>query len=1087
MSLSVRPVRRVTSRSITRSQSFTGVNTQDRPYRSLSVFSTPGISRKSSRASGLFSMSTKPNPPPKVPQPERLDEVYNALRKGLQSYLQLYQTDLEDISRQIKVSKRNSRLGFLYDLDKQVKVIERYITKLEFHLSKIEEFYEAYCLQRKLRDGAHKMVKAYSANPGSKEAKESMGEATKGYKECTENMCVMENEFENQLGEFHIRMKGLAGFARLCAGDQYEIFMKYGRQRWKLRGRIEINAKQVWDSEETVLLPLINEFLCVKVTELKGLANHVVVGSVSCEMKDLFAPLTQMVAVDINDLGTLKLSLEVTWNPFDKDDQASLVNKTPSIGSNITRPPGTPPIRSQPFSSLPRCLTWQQHWPLMDIFRGTLNQGWPCRDNAPETLSAISDHSQEEEEKEPPWSNSSDSSDDSSNRQSSVPGELSWRPHMDGLRTSGTKPASSSLPKPMVHSCPPPTSIPNGCPALEASNIQLPNLANSSRNTEEETLMINLDEELDSVGTIIPISVSGQPYMQSLSHISENSVDGFVESSIGDAADGTSLVSGISISDIELPSRTSEPGIPTLMRTEISPSLCVVKESPVASPITDPLIYQHGESFFSQTERDKQNTLFEPNILYHDLEYNHTSPASRNGTYRAKKVLVEDDKPCVGASWLPGRSDNVVDSELEDALEILLSALDDYRGQFPELQTLEQNIRLLQVTLKGGSHSCSASLASLSVESALGSFDFLSDCEEEEETMSNRGMRSGRQQQHGGWDSPPFLHSPLTTSCITLDSSLVLHLKNCTTQLLRLGMFGPLRCGEMYALDKLLRETRVFEIIRRIVRDNPNLPRQPAEVIPELSQCFGALSLWEQCAEHGTVYCVSVENFLSTLSTSYSSMLHERADAVFLCLVEQILDQRLPRRGNADGQIVTVFQLLSYLESNGISDMEMHISELAGEVLLVQNLRSADLDVIMNTLRQPPEHSLRREGLHAVAKLLKDPRGKVLSSASSVLKGLAAQSKQREQALVHCLELLEDEDIDTRVCGCKALACLKAKESIEQLVYICQTDKEDVRDAAKQALLALGEEGKMAYRHVEISQESLPRLFAPGSMASTAF
>ncbi|MEQ2291713.1 Rho -interacting cell polarization regulator 1, partial [Ameca splendens] len=388
MSLSVRPVRRVTSRSITRSQSFTGVNTQDRPYRSLSVFSTPGISRKSSRASGLFSMSTKPNPPPKVPQPERLDEVYNALRKGLQSYLQLYQTDLEDISRQIKVSKRNSRLGFLYDLDKQVKVIERYITKLEFHLSKIEEFYEAYCLQRKLRDGAHKMVKAYSANPGSKEAKESMGEATKGYKECTENMCVMENEFENQLGEFHIRMKGLAGFARLCAGDQYEIFMKYGRQRWKLRGRIEINAKQVWDSEETVLLPLINEFLCVKVTELKGLANHVVVGSVSCEMKDLFAPLTQMVAVDINDLGTLKLSLEVTWNPFDKDDQASLVNKTPSIGSNITRPPGTPSIRSQPFSSVPRCLTWQQHWLLMDIFRGTLNQGWPCRDNSPETLSA---------------------------------------------------------------------------------------------------------------------------------------------------------------------------------------------------------------------------------------------------------------------------------------------------------------------------------------------------------------------------------------------------------------------------------------------------------------------------------------------------------------------------------------------------------------------------------------------------------------------------------------------------------------------------------------------------------------------------
>lgn len=50
-----------------------------------------------------------------------------------------------------------------------------------------------------------------------------------------------------------------------------------------------------------------------KVTELKSLANHVVVGSVSCETKDLFTPQPQMVAVDINDLGTVKLSLEVTW------------------------------------------------------------------------------------------------------------------------------------------------------------------------------------------------------------------------------------------------------------------------------------------------------------------------------------------------------------------------------------------------------------------------------------------------------------------------------------------------------------------------------------------------------------------------------------------------------------------------------------------------------------------------------------------------------------------------------------------------------------------------------------------------------
>lgn len=41
-------------------------------------------------------------------------------------------------------------------------------------------------MQRRLRDGANKMVKAYTASSGSKEAKESLAEASKGYKEYTE-------------------------------------------------------------------------------------------------------------------------------------------------------------------------------------------------------------------------------------------------------------------------------------------------------------------------------------------------------------------------------------------------------------------------------------------------------------------------------------------------------------------------------------------------------------------------------------------------------------------------------------------------------------------------------------------------------------------------------------------------------------------------------------------------------------------------------------------------------------------------------------------------------------------------------------
>lgn len=54
-------------------------------------------------------------------------------------------------------------------------------------------------------------------------------------------------------------------------------------------------------------------FLDSQVTELKSVTNHVVVGNIFCEPADLFAPLSRTVAVDVNEFGTLKLVLEVTW------------------------------------------------------------------------------------------------------------------------------------------------------------------------------------------------------------------------------------------------------------------------------------------------------------------------------------------------------------------------------------------------------------------------------------------------------------------------------------------------------------------------------------------------------------------------------------------------------------------------------------------------------------------------------------------------------------------------------------------------------------------------------------------------------
>ncbi|XP_032741205.1 rho family-interacting cell polarization regulator 2 isoform X5 [Rattus rattus] len=348
---------------IIRSQSFAGFSgLQERRSRCNSfIENASALKKPQAKLKKTHNLGHKNTNTPKEPQPKRVEEVYRALKNGLDEYLEFHQTELDKLTAQLKDMKRNSRLGVLYDLDKQIKTIERYMRRLEFHISKVDELYEAYCIQWRLQDGASKMKQAFGTSPASKAARESLSEINRSYKEYTENMCTIEAELESLLGEFSIKMKGLAGFARLCPGDQYEIFMKYGRQRWKLKGKIEVNGKQSWDGEETVFLPLIVGFISIKVTELKGLATHILVGSVTCETKELFAARPQVVAVDINDLGTIKLNLEITWYPFDVEDttpSSGPGNKTAALQRRMSMysqgTPETPTFKDQSFfSNLP--------------------------------------------------------------------------------------------------------------------------------------------------------------------------------------------------------------------------------------------------------------------------------------------------------------------------------------------------------------------------------------------------------------------------------------------------------------------------------------------------------------------------------------------------------------------------------------------------------------------------------------------------------------------------------------------------------------------------------------------------------------
>lgn len=1019
MSLSVRPARRTFFTGITRSQSFGGVNSpQDKAFRKLKVFSTPTTQRRSpSRAGKMFNISHK-SLPPKYPQPERLDEVYEALKKGLNAYLQVHQLELDNLTAQLKDMKRNSRLGFLYDLDKQIKSIERFVRRLEFHVSKIDELYESYCIQRRLRDGANNMVRAYTTSQTSKEARESLAEANKGYKEYTESMCTMESDLENQLGEFHVKMKGLAGFARLCPGDQYEIFMKYGRQRWKLKGRIEANGKQVWDSEEMVLQPLVTEFLSIKVTELKSLANHVIVGNVSCETKDLFAALPQSVAVDINDLGTIKLSLEVIWNPFDKDDQtsaASTVNKVATVNKRFSTynqsPPDTPSLREQAFYNMLR--------------------------------------RQEDLENGAAWSISSDSSDGSSSPQ---------------LSTS-VRHSPKTLVQPEIQGTVPRITI-----TLAHADEPQAESAEANRHSVEEEIVVEPEHVMWN---------GNMPISRTLSNISEASVDVVMDSN--------ALLS--TEPEVQVVAAMSFAASPPMPATEPTP--------PVPEQSIDAVLQSETPLLTAETPEVPSCGL-QAEAATTDVAAQSSASIEENS-----KLSEEKTEPAEPAKVKPA------DPGIEEALMMLNSTLDDYRGQFPELQKLEMEVKHLEEVLlqRQGVNRSRASSFSLTVEHALESFDFLNTSDmEDSEFSEDEAERTGRHGGSGrglptgisealtedtgvgsGSEGSPV---PMTTGSEYLDQVLTLHLNTCNKLLLQLGIYGPLRCREIYALDKLLREARTLEVISGLSKDKSGYISTAEEVMPLLKDKT-VFSFWTHCTESPNLYSATVERVLEKLNLSFGSRVNEQysgpAETVFVKLVERILDRTLPKRARSgSAELLTIFQYLGHIEEQNVPSLPSYIMELAEEVFLVQNLQSCDKDVVLKTLKHLSGSQLQKDGLKAIGLLLLENNTKICNTAASLLRNLAEDSKLREKALVCYLELLENEDGQLRKVGCTALAHLKAKESMDQLVYLCQTDK-DVRDVAKQTLFSFGDEGKIAYRQMEESLDGMQRLLGSVSMASTAF
>ncbi|KAH3887636.1 hypothetical protein DPMN_011654 [Dreissena polymorpha] len=229
------------------------------------------------------------------------------------------------------------------------------------------------------------MHRAYVTSPGNQ--RNTLSSVKYGYKECTQNMCNIEAQLEAMMGTFNCKLKGMAGFARLCPGDVFEVTVRHGAQKWKTKGRIEKSGNQKWDIPEFNFKAIIGDVISIKGLEVRAFKS-VLLGQKSCETKDLFSANPQLMTVSINVNGSLKLSIVITWNPLDGVDESQTF-----VDPMISRGPQGTPRRTRPVSVI--ALNGQygdigNGEPQMVSMTQTKDDNFILRTNAPSSLNNMS-------------------------------------------------------------------------------------------------------------------------------------------------------------------------------------------------------------------------------------------------------------------------------------------------------------------------------------------------------------------------------------------------------------------------------------------------------------------------------------------------------------------------------------------------------------------------------------------------------------------------------------------------------------------------------------------------------------------------
>ncbi|CAF0750161.1 unnamed protein product [Brachionus calyciflorus] len=262
---------------------------------------------------------------PKSPKPQRTLLILDSVITGLNLCID----DLRNKVAELTLAVTNGYNA----MAKQLLQSEAYLRHLELRISNLLKLKNSYIIHLKMRDGIQNMYDAYKKSPSKNQIK-NLANIKSGWKECVKTLCLIEAQTEALLGSFRFQIEKLIGFARLCPGDVYQLQIKYGtNSKFRTRTKISKDCNQIWDNKNFLFKITIHELLLIKINEIKFFGKNVSIGERYFDIKDLFSTTqTQRLTLNANTSGSIKLSMLITWMPFENcEDNFTYYNPTQLI------------------------------------------------------------------------------------------------------------------------------------------------------------------------------------------------------------------------------------------------------------------------------------------------------------------------------------------------------------------------------------------------------------------------------------------------------------------------------------------------------------------------------------------------------------------------------------------------------------------------------------------------------------------------------------------------------------------------------------------------------------------------------------